>query len=267
MNTTKKILLSILMSISCATILTAQNIGINATGATPATSAMLDISSSDKGLLIPRVALTATNQASPVTSPATSLLVYNIVTAGTAPNNVVPGYYYWNGSAWAQLLSSSTFNSAWSVTGNAGLNPNNNFIGTTDATDLVIKTNNVEKIRVTSGGNVGIGINPPQAKLDVNGTYKLGTSGTVLTSMVKKTLTVNDNTDFDYNNTRQITVTLAGVTANATIILNPRSALPTGIGVAWCRASNANTIIIGFTNADTTERSIGNVTFDVTIIQ
>jgi hypothetical protein len=29
--------------------------------------------------------------------------VYNTATAGTAPNNVVPGYYYWNGSAWIQI--------------------------------------------------------------------------------------------------------------------------------------------------------------------
>ncbi len=33
----------------------AQNVGVNATGAVPATSAMFDVVSSDKGLLIPRV--------------------------------------------------------------------------------------------------------------------------------------------------------------------------------------------------------------------
>jgi len=41
----------------------AQNIGINSTGATPDVFVMLDIVSSTKGLLIPRVALTATNAA------------------------------------------------------------------------------------------------------------------------------------------------------------------------------------------------------------
>jgi hypothetical protein len=44
----------------------AQNIGINSTGAAPVASAMLDILATDKGLLIPRVALTATNAAGPV---------------------------------------------------------------------------------------------------------------------------------------------------------------------------------------------------------
>ena len=53
----------------------AQNIGINGDGSTPNSSAMLDIKASDKGFLVPRVALTALNAATPTTSPATALLV------------------------------------------------------------------------------------------------------------------------------------------------------------------------------------------------
>ncbi|MDY0135371.1 MAG: hypothetical protein RBS14_06775, partial [Atribacterota bacterium] len=58
----------------------------------------------DKGLLIPRVALTSTSSASPITSPATSLLIYNTATAG----DVTPGYYYWNGSAWVRFATGSS---------------------------------------------------------------------------------------------------------------------------------------------------------------
>lgn len=83
--------------------LKAQNVGINATGSAPDASAGLDIDFDNKGLLVPRVALTATNSASPITSPATSLLIYNTATAGTAPNNVYPGYYFWNGYAWQRF--------------------------------------------------------------------------------------------------------------------------------------------------------------------
>ena len=74
---------------------------------TPTSSAQLDVSSSTKGLLPPRVSLTATNSASPITSPATGLLVYNNATAGTYPNNVTPGYYYWTGSAWTKFTTST----------------------------------------------------------------------------------------------------------------------------------------------------------------
>ena len=96
-------LLCIVISMLFTQKLNAQNVGINATGSAPDASAGLDIDFNNKGLLIPRVALTASNSASPVTSPATSLLVYNTATAGTAPNNVYPGYYFWNGSAWQRF--------------------------------------------------------------------------------------------------------------------------------------------------------------------
>ena len=56
----------------------------------PNASAQLEVNSTSKGFLPPRVALTATNAAGPVTSPAAGLLVYNTATAGTSPNNVTP---------------------------------------------------------------------------------------------------------------------------------------------------------------------------------
>jgi hypothetical protein len=76
-------------------------IGIGTTS--PAASAQLDVTSTTKGVLIPRLALGSITSASPVTSPTTSLLVYNTATAGTFPNNVTPGYYYWNGTTWQRL--------------------------------------------------------------------------------------------------------------------------------------------------------------------
>ncbi len=82
---------------------------------TPNASAKLDVSATDKGFLPPRVALTASNSASPITSPANGLLVYNTATAGTSPNNVSPGYYFWNGSAWINMIGSTTSST---ITGN-----------------------------------------------------------------------------------------------------------------------------------------------------
>ncbi len=77
-------------------------VGINTTS--PDASAALDISSTDTGILIPRVELSATNMASPVTSPAIGLMVYNTVNAGTSPDNVIANRFYtWNGSRWDQI--------------------------------------------------------------------------------------------------------------------------------------------------------------------
>jgi hypothetical protein len=73
---------------------------------TPNASAKLEVASTTQGFLPPRVALTAINVFSPIvgtSSAATGLLVYNTASAGTAPNNVVPGYYYWNGTVWVQI--------------------------------------------------------------------------------------------------------------------------------------------------------------------
>jgi hypothetical protein len=72
-------------------------------------------------------------------------------------------------------LDTARWNAAgndWKLNGNAGTNPTTNFIGTTDNQDLVIKTNNTEKIRIKTDGNVGIGTNTPQnsSKLDVSST-------------------------------------------------------------------------------------------------
>ncbi len=72
----------------------------------PNASAKLEVAATDKGFLPPRVVLTATNAFSPIVGTAanaTGLLVYNTASAGATPNNVVPGYYYWNGTAWIQI--------------------------------------------------------------------------------------------------------------------------------------------------------------------
>ncbi|MEP7111424.1 MAG: DNRLRE domain-containing protein [Ferruginibacter sp.] len=72
---------------------------------TPDSSSQLDVSSNNKGFLPPRLALTATNIASPVTNPAIGLLVFNTATSGGSPINVSPGYYYWNGNAWYPVVN------------------------------------------------------------------------------------------------------------------------------------------------------------------
>ncbi len=66
--------------------------------ATPSSSALLDINSINKGILIPNVALTGKTDATTIPSPATSLMVYNTATVGTWPNNISPGYYFNSGT-------------------------------------------------------------------------------------------------------------------------------------------------------------------------
>ncbi|NQX98375.1 MAG: hypothetical protein HRT73_10930, partial [Flavobacteriales bacterium] len=59
----------------------------------------------------------------------------------------------WDGAQWVQFMMSGD---AWGLTGNSGTNPGTNFIGTTDAQDWVIRTNNTPRVRVYSNGRTEI---------------------------------------------------------------------------------------------------------------
>lgn len=84
-------------------------------------------------------------------------------------------------SAWfAHADSVATTIPSWHLAGNKGTNPSTNFLGTADNQPLVIRTNNVEALRIlagsgTTGGNVGIGTSSPSFPLDVHGDVNTST--------------------------------------------------------------------------------------------
>lgn len=93
-------------------------VGVNTT--TPDASSMLDISATDKGLLIPRISIPNLNAAAPVTAPATSLMVYNTnATTGV-------GYHYWDGTKWTPFSGSTNH---WTKVGNDIYNNNTGNVG------------------------------------------------------------------------------------------------------------------------------------------
>jgi trimeric autotransporter adhesin len=122
MKTTTHILLTVSCWLFAISFSNAQ-VAINNSAANPNPSAILDLQSGNagvlKGFLPQAVALTATNVQT-ITSPATGLVVYNTATAGTTPNNVVPGYYYWTGSAWALVLAPDAGSTGQVLTSNGG---------------------------------------------------------------------------------------------------------------------------------------------------
>jgi hypothetical protein len=73
-----------------------QNVSINNTGLAPDPSAILDVSSADRGLLIPRM---TTAQRLAIPSPAKSLLVFD---------NTLDQFWYFNGNTWAALSGGGT---------------------------------------------------------------------------------------------------------------------------------------------------------------
>lgn len=142
-------------------------VSINIDKAAPHSSAMLDVTSINKGILIPRM---SSSQRIAIASPAASLLVYD---------TDMLSFYFYCSHGWTKISSGD---SGWGITGNSGINPANNFIGTTDAQDLAFRANNIEQLRITSGGNIGVGTTTPKEKLHIIGTakadiFRLGDTG------------------------------------------------------------------------------------------
>lgn len=104
-----------------------------------------------------------------------------------------------NGVGSWQTIAGAT--PAWNLTGNSGTAAGTNFIGTTDAIDWVIKTNNTERARVFSAGQLGVGVTTaPTATLDVTG----NNSGAVALNLRSGNVTLGDTSKqivFSYNST------------------------------------------------------------------
>jgi len=145
-QTSVKLLLTILLITPL--FLTAQ-VGIGIT--TP--NGALEVSSSTSGLVPPRVQLTDITISAPVVNPngggapVAGTFVWNILPAGTSPNNVASGLYYWDGARWV-AFAGSPGGFDWSLKGNSGTNNGTDFLGTTDPEPLVVKVNSIERMRM-----------------------------------------------------------------------------------------------------------------------
>ena len=215
-------------------------------GATPNGSAKLEINSTNRGLLIPNVSLTATNVAGPITAPATSLLVYNIATAGISPNNVVPGFYFWNGSIWVPLTTGLPSND-WTILGNTNIVDGTNFIGTGAATnvDVAFRRNNA------AAGKIGAA----STSFGVGALNGVGGAATTSTAFGTNALTANTSG--------------AGNVAvgNGSLSTNSTGANNTAVGInAGSALTGSNNIMIGASTvapvaAGSDQLNIGNTIF------
>jgi hypothetical protein len=73
----------------------------------PVASAQLDVTSTNKGAIFPRLALTGATDAATVPGVVDGILVYNTAIAGTGQNAITPGYYYWYNGRWNKLQTSA----------------------------------------------------------------------------------------------------------------------------------------------------------------
>ena len=148
-------------------------------------SSLLELESTNKGLLMPRISLTNTTIWGLATStPVNGMVVYNInasmagTTAAPTLTDVI-GMYYWDGTKWVGMTGiqkAQTDSTYWALKGNAGTTPpvtvgtavgTNNFWGTTDAKNLAVGTNSTTRAIFDQNGSLyggnatyDAGINP-----------------------------------------------------------------------------------------------------------
>ncbi len=161
-----KCLTAFLCLVLCTGVTAQVKIGDNPT--TINSNSLLELETTNKGFVLPRVSLTSTLQSSPLSSSMLEgTIVYNTNSAVTGGSGV--GLYFWTGTQWYFLSTPSSIN-AWSLAGNSISNSSTNFIGTTNATSLSFRTNNIRRMLLDSlTGNLAIGA----STFDANNPEKL----------------------------------------------------------------------------------------------
>ena len=129
---------------------------INITGSQAHKSAMLDITSTQKGLLIPRM---TTAQRTSISNAAEGLLVYD---------TDMGAFFYFHSTSWIILLGST---GGWSLAGNSLTGTE--FFGSTNNQPVKLYSNSIERMRISGSGKVGIGTTSPQWYLDIAGSMNI----------------------------------------------------------------------------------------------
>jgi len=125
-----------------------QSLSINTDGSSAHPSALLDVKSTAKGVLVPRMSKA---EKTSIASPATGLLIFQ-----NSPDST--GFYYYDGSKWAWLSDANNSDTtAWKITGNGNIK-STNFIGSTNDSALRFRIRNMPSgILDSISQNTGLG--------------------------------------------------------------------------------------------------------------
>ncbi|PQA89987.1 hypothetical protein B0A69_21440 [Chryseobacterium shigense] len=211
-------------------LVTAQvGIGISS----PNTNAEVDVTSTSKGLLLPRIALVSTNSASPLSAHVAGMTVYNTATnTSVAANPVYPGEYYNDGTQW---LRKSTWNDTRMITGG----------GITDAISLTTADVVAETASTTILSTISFTLDRPSTvefSADVSTRYTAsGSNTTPLSDGAVKLCTLNfqfttapsgvSTTAFFGDHSTSYTTALSSAgTATGDVYLNPYGVITLPVG-------------------------------------
>jgi hypothetical protein len=167
-------------------------VGVNTDGSSPDASSLLDVKSTDKGILIPR--MTATQRGA-IASPATGLLVFQ--------TDATEGFYFYDGATWVRLAT--TANAAY--TAGTGVSISSNVI-----------TNTAPDQTVSLTGGTGISVSGTYPSFTV--TNSSPSSGGTVTSVGLSLPSVFSVTNSPVTGSGTLTGSLATQNAN-TVFAGP----------------------------------------------
>jgi hypothetical protein len=156
---------------------------------TPDPNSDLTLASTNKGLLLNRVALTSGTDNTTAGPHTAGMFVYNTSSLG----GLTPGLYFNDGSKWQRVTFEEPSDIAWLL--GATIINGQNFIGTlasSPAKDLSIRAQSAEAIRIIGTKNVGIGTAVPGNTLDIT-TGFAGVSGVRLSNLTNASQLATDS--------------------------------------------------------------------------
>ena len=133
--------------LTITSVVLSQNVGIGT--ASPSASALLHVSSTNKGVLIPQVSIDSLKDVTSIPSPAHGLLVFNTTQPGVQ-NDMSRGYYYYstNALSWVRLADNLNDN-VWQAGGLLGIQLRNKANGVEIVDDFTgSATNFTPKVKV-----------------------------------------------------------------------------------------------------------------------
>jgi hypothetical protein len=120
--------------------------------------------------------------------------------------------------------------------------------------------------KINLSADVGIGTETPSARLDVNGTVKIGTNGTAINKIIKIISTV-DLGAIGGNSSIAQAFTVSNASLGSSVMISPSADLPDGIVIASARVSAAGTVTVSFRNTTGGALDPSNMSFYITVIE